>query len=170
MAIRVTLEQLMAAAASLIEANAAVAKAEKELSKLKERARVISEETIPNAMLELGMKKFTLTTGQVMGIKEDVYTAMTENNKPEAHKWLNDNKFGGLIKVNVNVGFSRGEAEQALQLLEELKGREFTVDYDESVHAQTLKAFLREQLSKGADIPLDLFGARPVWTTKISKT
>ena len=39
---------------------------------------------------------------------------------------------------------------------------------DQGVHAQTLKAFLKEQLSKGANIPLELFGARPVWTAKIT--
>jgi hypothetical protein len=43
---------------------------------------------------------------------------------------------------------------------------------ERGVHPQTLKAFLREQLSKtreeGDDIPLDLFGARPVWVSKIT--
>lgn len=39
-----------------------------------------------------------------------------------------------------------------------------------SVHPQTLKAFLREQLSKAGEeeLPLEVFGARPVWVSKIN--
>jgi hypothetical protein len=31
----------------------------------------------------------------------------------------------------------------------------------EGVHAQTLKAFIKEQMAKGVDVPLELFGAYP---------
>lgn len=43
-------------------------------------------------------------------------------------------------------------------------------EMERGVHPQTLKAFLREQLSKPGEedeLPLDLFGARPVWVSKI---
>jgi len=35
------------------------------------------------------------------------------------------------------------------------------------VHAQTLKAWFKEQMAAGKTPPMDLFGARPVWTTQI---
>ena len=51
-----------------------------------------------------------------------------------------------------------------MRLLREL-GLQPEVKQD--VHAQTLKAWLREQLEQGAEVDLELFGARPVWVAKV---
>ena len=40
----------------------------------------------------------------------------------------------------------------------------------ESVHHATLKSFAREQMEKGTDIPVTLFGLYSGFTTKISKS
>ena len=55
-----------------------------------------------------------------------------------------------------------------MRLSERLRAMGLQPSLDQSVHAQTLKAFLKEQLAMGTNIPLDLFGARPVWTAKLS--
>ena len=53
------------------------------------------------------------------------------------------------------------------ELMNYLQDGGLTVKFNESVHAQTMKAFLKEQIAKGSDIPLDLFGARPVWVATV---
>lgn len=169
MAKNVTIEDLTEAASALIDAELAVEVAEKVLKQKKERARILREETIPYALMELGIQKLTLTTGQKLGIKQEVYASIPDTNKAEAFDWLNKHGFGGLIKTSVTTLFAKGEVEKALAFCKELEANGMDAAFDESIHAQTLKAFLREQISKGKDIPLDMFGARPVWTTTLSK-
>ena len=164
----ITLNEMTDLANALVAAEAAAADLENQLKLAKERARVLREETVPSAMQELGLKDLTLATGQKLAIKQDVYASIPAECKAAAMKWLNDNGFSGLIKVGVQTDFGKGDAERAYTLFAELRDRGLPVQYGESVHPQTLKAFLREQIAKGANVPLDLFGAHPIWTTKIT--
>ncbi len=164
----ISLDQMAALARALVDADGSVEQAELNLKEAKERARVLREETIPSAMQELGLEELKLDTGQKLSVKQDVYASIPTAQKDAAFQWLEDNGFGGLIKVEVAADFRKGEADAALELFKELQQRGLQVGFDQSVHAQTLKAFLREQLAAGTNVPLDIFGARPVWTAKIS--
>lgn len=164
----ITLTGMTALVRALVDANDDVDKAEQALKEAKERARIIREETIPCAMQEIGLQSMVLDTGQKLKIAQEVYASIPAENKPLAYKWLNDNNFGGLIKIRVVTDFGKGEQAQALDLYNELVGRGLQSVAGEDVHAQTLKAFLKSELAKGTSIPLELFGARPVWTAKIS--
>lgn len=164
----ISLDQMAALARAMVDADASVEQAEASLKEAKERARILREETIPSAMQELGLEELKLDTGQKLSVKQDVYASIPSAQKDAAFQWLEDNGFGGLIKVEVAADFRKGEADQAAELFKELQQRGLQVGLDQSVHAQTLKAFLREQLAAGTNVPLDLFGARPVWTAKLS--
>lgn len=164
----ISLDQMAALARAMMDADASVEQAEASLKEVKERARILREETIPSAMQELGLEELKLDTGQKLSVKQDVYASIPSAQKDAAFQWLEDNGFGGLIKVEVAADFRKGEADQAAELFKELQQRGLQVGLDQSVHAQTLKAFLREQLAAGTNVPLDLFGARPVWTAKLS--
>lgn len=163
----ITLDEMTTLARALVDAESAVEEAEKALKHTKEGARILREETIPSAMQELGIEKLELSTGQKITIAQEVYASIPASSKDEAHRWLEANGFGGLIKVGVTTQYGKGERDEALQLFSELQVRGLNAKFDESVHAQTLKAFLREQISSGNKVPLELFGARPVWTAKI---
>lgn len=163
----ISLEQMTNLANALLDAEDKVASAEKELKAAKEQARLLREETIPSAMQELGLDSFKLTTGETFTVKQEVYASIPSDYKEEAMRWLERNGFGGLIKVDVTAAFGRNQKDISTSLLEELHRRGFATKVSEGVAPQTLKAFLREQLAKGTDIPLDLFGARPTWITKI---
>lgn len=164
----ISLDSMAALARALVDADAAVDEAEVNLKDAKERARVLREETIPSAMQELGLEELKLDTGQKLSVKQDVYASIPSDKKEEAYQWLDTNGFGGLIKVEVKTDYPKGEAQAALQLFAELQERGLNAQYGQNVHAQTLKAFLREQIAAGSNVPLDLFGARPVWTAKLS--
>ena len=163
----ITLDEMTTLARALVDAESAVEEAEKALKHTKEGARILREETIPSAMQELGIEKLELSTGQKITIAQEVYASIPASSKDEAHRWLEANGFGGLIKVGVTTQYGKGERDEALQLFSELQVRGLNAKFDEGVHAQTLKAFLREQISSGNNMPLELFGARPVWTAKI---
>lgn len=164
----ITLNEMTELANALVQAESDVADLENQLKIAKERARVLREETVPGAMQELGLKDFTLASGQKLSVKQDVYASIPQETRAAAFAWLNQNGFSGLIKVGVQTDFGKGDADKAYVLFAELRDRGLPVQYGESVHPQTLKAFLREQIAKGSDVPLDLFGAHPVWTTKIT--
>lgn len=164
----ITLSEMAELARALVDADKDVDKVEQDLKDAKERARVLREETIPAAMQEMGLEEVKLETGQKISIKQDVYASIPAASKGQAYDWLNEHGFGGLIKVEVSATFAKGEQDAALELHKQLQQQGLQPDLDQSVHAQTLKAFLREQIAAGNNIPLDLFGARPVWTAKIS--
>lgn len=165
----ISLDEMSALARALVDADEAVDNANKALSQAKEAARILREETIPCAMQELGIESLTLDTGQKLSIKQEVYASIPESSRADAYQWLNDNGFGGLIKVEVTTMFAKGEAEKAAELYEELRDKGLQSEFFENVHAQTLKAFLKEQINAGNPVPLELFGARPVFVAKIGK-
>jgi hypothetical protein len=138
------------------------------LKDAKEFARVLREETVPCAMQEMGLDELKLSTGQHISIRQEVYASIPVSCKDVAFRWLSDHGFGGLIKIAVTTQFAKGEQLNAIELTKTLQTMGLQPQLDQSVHPQTLKAFLKEQLAHGANIPLDIFGARPVWTAKIS--
>ena len=164
----ISLDDMSALVRTLIDSDEKIKDLEGRVKEAKEKSRVLREETIPSALQELGISDLTLDTGQKLSVKQDVYASIPNNNKHEAFSWLNTNGFGGLIKVEVITSYSKGEANVAKALFEELHRRGLKADLKESVHPQTLKAFLKEQMSQGVNLPLDIFGARPIWTAKIS--
>ena len=164
----ISLDSMAALARAMVDADASVEQAEVNLKEAKERARVLREETIPSAMQELGLEELKLDTGQKLSVKQDVYASIPSDKKDEAFQWLDENGFGGLIKVEVKTDYPKGEAQAAYALFEELQTRGIQARYGQNVHAQTLKAFLREQIAAGTGVPLELFGARPVWTAKLT--
>lgn len=164
----ISLEDMAQLARALVDADVEVDKADQALKDAKEAARMLREETIPSAMQEMGLEEVKLNTGQKISIKQEVYASIPAANKNQAYDWLNEHGFGGLIKMEVATQFAKGEQENAVTLLKTLQNMGLQPTLDQNVHAQTLKAFLKEQLARGTNIPLDLFGARPVWTAKIS--
>lgn len=163
----ISLDQIAHLARSLVAADRSVDQADLALRKEKEKRRIIREETLPGAMQELGVEKLTLSSGETITISREVYASIPAGARANAHRWLQEHNFGGLLKTEVTVAYGRDSAAEASELAMELEQRGLSVMAIEKIHPQTLKAWLKEQLREGADVPLDLFGARPVWTAKI---
>ena len=102
------------------------------LKKLQEEERELSQQELPELMKSLGLKDFTLVEGTKLSITHKVKAHLSKAKRDEAFQWLRDNGHGALIKEKRIV--------------------------EESVHANTLTAFVREQLRKGEAIPTSLFG------------
>lgn len=165
----ISMNELSALAGALVEAEREVEFAETLLKGKKEVARRLREESLPLAMQELGMTKVKLESGETIEVKQDVFASIPAEKKESAYAWLEAHNFGGLIKTAVSVDFGRGELDEARGLFEKLREEGLAPDLSRSIHAQTLKAFLNEQIREGKDIPLDLFGAMPVFVAKVKK-
>lgn len=140
-------------AQEMFEAEAAVEDAESRLANAKERLRAVAERSIPELMAKVGMKEFRTTSGLRLRVEEVVSATIAPERRDEAVRWLDEHGEGGLVKRKVLVEFGReGEAE-AETLVAELAGKGLAAARDYSIHPMTLKAFVRERLRNGEEIP-----------------
>ena len=140
-----------------LELEEAVSRTEDHLKQLKKDLEQVSTRDLPDALMELGLSGLPLADGTVISIKPFVSASISKARQEEAHTWLNINGHGDLIKniVSINAGKDKLAADTAIDALVDAG---FAPDVKESVHAQTLKAFVREQVEAGTALPLELFG------------
>lgn len=165
----ISMNEMAALARALVDAEEDTARAQQALKDAKERERVLREETLPSALQELGVEKLTLESGQVISMKQEVYASIPNHQKPLVYKWLDDHGFGGLIKTEIALQFDKDSRDQAVEVYEQLAGEGLSPDLTMNIHAGTLKAFIKEQLAKGDEFPLDLFGARAIFEATVKQ-
>jgi len=154
------LQRVVALGELLVARRKAMAEVEEELSILKADVLKIEREDMPNLMAEVGLQEIKLTNGSVITIKEDVDARISDVNRPAAYDWLLRNGYGGIIKTVVSVQFGKGEHDNAEAATRTLQN-EFSdrpVALEETVHPMTLKAFVKERMTSGDPVPMDLFG------------
>lgn len=131
------------------------------LKDAKEAMLRTEREDLPNLMMEAGLSEIRLDTGEKVSIQEDCDARITDATRDRALDWLLSHSFGGLIKTNISLDFNRGEREEAQKVLHELQERYEGVQLVENVHPSTLRAFVKERLREGDEIPFDLFNVFP---------
>jgi hypothetical protein len=152
-----------------ISGIAAMAKRAKELEKeiedhegiLKERKdqfRKLTEEAIPEALSQMGMKSFKMADGSSIDIKPFYGANISEARRAEAYKWLRERGFDDIIKNTVSVRFGRNEDALAARAIDLLRAQGFPVEQTEKIEPQTLKAWVKERVEKGQPIDSELFG------------
>lgn len=155
------LERIKFFGAKQRELTKQLAEHENAATMLKEQIRRLVEQDLPEAMDEVGMTTFTLDDGTKITVKAFYSASIPEERKEEAFGWLKEHDFDGMIKADVKVSFGKGEFELAQSFLQFIRGfNEKAIDpeYKENVHWQTLRAFVKEQIEGGNELPLDMFG------------
>lgn len=133
------------------------------LEELGKQHRRISEVDLPTAMAEAGMSEFKLTNGAQIKIKPEVYASIPVAARPRTYAWLDEHGAGDIIKSKVEVAFGRDQREATKKLVAAIEGAGFdNYTTKESIHAQTLNAFVREQLEAGVNLPAELFSVHRV--------
>jgi hypothetical protein len=160
----------------------AYTKLEKSLKEAKKRMTEIEAETLPTLMESAGMKEYKLTNGAEIKIQEILSASIPSitgiakakgeqreeliERREEGINWLRTHGGESLIKNEFIFSLGKGNDEK----LETLKSvaEELTLPWanDENVHSGTLKAFLKEKIEKGDEIPFNTFG---IYTGKIAK-
>jgi len=147
-----------------------IANLEATLKEKKEEFRRISEQSLPEALDSVGMSEFTLDTGFKIKVSTFYNASIPPDRKEEAYQWLDDNGHGGMIKTEVKTNFGRGELEAAKALIAEINENhpEIAMDLNQTVHWQTLRAWVKEQVEGGHSLPIDMFGVFVGRKTKIT--
>lgn len=164
----ITLDAITIAVEEINRLRDEVANREREITEMNKRISILLEETIPSIFQELEISEIKLEDGRKVSVKQDLYSALSEADKPKAYAWLDEHGYGGLIKTTLNVKYGKGDKEEAEELYEELVASGADVTMKEDVHHQTMKSFLNERVKEAdPDFPLDVFKARVVFTAKI---
>ena len=143
---------------------------EETLKELKRERAILSEDTIPQQMQELGISDTTMADGSRVTIKEGFHCRIPKDKIEEAHTYLRENELGDIIKNQVTTSFGTGEDNMAGDLAGHIQDRYgITPDVKESVHPSTLKATLKKRHEEGLSDPDDLFGIFIRPETKITK-
>jgi hypothetical protein len=157
-----------------------IANAEEGVKKLKEQAKVLAEFEIPSMMKEMNITKLKLSDGESVEVKP-FYSASISQGRSEtdesyavrkaaAFKWLRNNGRGDVIKNDITVTFGSGEDNKAATYAVLARGQGFEPIQKIGVHAQTLKALVRERIESGLDVPSDLFKPYEGNRTKITRS
>ena len=131
---------------------------EENLKSKNDEIRMLSEQEIPNLMQEAGVSEFKLADGSSVSVKPFYAAKIPVSKTDEAFQWLTGNGYGDLIKNPVSLNFGKSEDNLANSLVEDLKSKGHNVSQKKKVEPQTLKAFVKEAIQNGQNVPMDLFG------------
>lgn len=153
-----SLKQVSELANYQVKLEEKIADAEAALKTLKQEHNKTSQIDIPEALAECGLSEFKLANGMKVTVNPFYSASIPKGGEEEAMNWLRDNGHEDLIKNTISVNFGRGEDESASKLREALNNEGSSYTDKTGVHSQTLKAFVREQVESGQNLPLDLLG------------
>ncbi len=169
-----TLKVLSKEAGEVVVLQDRITKGEKLLKDLKKEVETKTCTVIPELMQEVNMDSFKLGSGHGVTIKpfiecnipsktainrckdEDDREALIDR-KEDAFSWLEENQGGGLISDTVTITIPKGDEAFREEVLAVLCENKFPHEEDKSVHAGSLKKFLREKIENGVDVPQDVF-------------
>jgi len=135
-----------------------VSQLEEDLKREKENLRKLSDEDLPSKLQEVGIVNFELDDGSVVQVKENISAHIKEANRAAAYEWLRDNALDDIIKNTVVCSFGREEDDRASDFFAFAKKEGFEPQQNSSIHPSTLKAFAKDRIAQGEEIPMDLFG------------
>lgn len=136
-----------------------VERLDRELKDEKQALLKLTDEDLPSTMADLGLSKFSLDDGSTVEVKPTYGASILVKDRPAAYDWLRENGFDDIIKNVISCQFGRGEDDQASAFHAFASQQGYPADQNESIHASTLKAFVKERIETGEDFPHTLFGA-----------
>jgi hypothetical protein len=145
-----------------------IEKDEESLSLLKQKARDMEERIIPEMMQEAGVSLLKLSDGSTVEVKPFYAAKIPESRVEEAFSWLRGKGFEDIIKNTVTASFNRGQDNEVSELIKVCEEHGFNYNKKEKVEPMTLKAFVKEQVEGGKELPFDLFGVYIANKTKIT--
>ena len=163
----VSLKYVSELAERQVAAEAEVADKKAALKESEEKCKYISEVLLPNAMEEAGLSSFTLENGAAVSVKREYTASISAENWPDAENWLRERNLDGIIKHNVELSFGKGEDASAIRAVDALVEMGYAPIDKKAIHPMTLKAFVKEQLQQGVDVPQKTFGLFEIVKTKI---
>jgi hypothetical protein len=135
---------------------------EEHLKHLKSEKHKLSVENIPALMDEMGVERLDVD-GVSVSRKMMVHASIPLDRKEEAFAWLRSQGLDDIIKNDVTLSFGKGEDNIAGDVIGLLQERGFDPSTKTHIHPSTLKAFVKERVTDGKPIDLDMLVAKAFW-------
>ena len=169
-------EQIEKLAIEASELYTEIEKTEKKLEEDQKKYNELMTKELPDLLESQGLKigsRLVLKNGLVLTLKDffscsipsetTIQKAKDIDKKEEllerradAIKWLVDNNLKDIIKDFIDININK-DPELKEKVLNWVKENNLDYTHDETVHPQTLKATLKEQISRGKEIPFEIF-------------
>lgn len=123
--------------------------------------RQVQDVDLPQAMMAINQSQLALGDGTPVAIRTSYDAGRLTD--PVGLGWLERNGGAPLIKTELRVELDREDVEKARELFRELRDHRFAnrfkvLEVNQSVHPQTLGAFVRRLVEGGREPPLDALG------------
>ncbi len=126
---------------------------------------------LPELMKELGMSEATLPElGVKVAVTGGVDISIPEQQRSAAYAWMAEQGYGALVRAEVSSVFGAAELERAQECARLIEQAGFEPEVKMAVPPPTLKAWARERLEAGADIPPTLFNVRAYDMARITNS
>lgn len=109
----------------------------------------IAQMRLPDLMNSVGLGELTLRDGTKIMKRPEYFANISKERAERAYAWLRERNMGGVIKTKYLV-----DKEQ----IEALKANNVPYTQEDSIHASTLKAFIKERIEADPQFPRELFG------------
>lgn len=113
----------------------------------------IETDKLPDVLKQIGLPYFRLDDGTTVEVKKEYYGSISADNQSAASAWLREQNCADIIKNEIKLAFGMGEDVEVKKLVDRLTKAGYTFEQKESVHASTLKAFIKEQTEAGVTLP-----------------
>lgn len=153
-----------------------IEKTEKKLEEDQKKYNELVTKELPDLLENQGLtvgSKLVLSNGLVLILKEFFSCSIPSESaiekakdidkkqellerRADAIKWLENNNLKDIIKDFIDININK-DPELREKVLKWVKENNLDYTHDETVHPQTLKATLKEQMSKGKAIPFEIF-------------
>ena len=151
-------KQLSQLVRSLRNVEQQIEDVENHIKSLKQEKHRLSVENIPSLMDEMGVERIDVD-GLTVERKMIISASIPKDRKDEAFSWLRENGLDDIIKNDVTCSFGKGQDNSAKNVIAILQDAGFDPATKTHVHPSTLKAFVKERVTDGKPIDLDMFGA-----------
>lgn len=128
-----------------------------QLKELARRRTELETRTIPDALMEAGVRELTTLEGLKVSTKFFV-GSIPAAKKDEAFEWLESHGAASIIKRNVSLKLDKGSDAMAEKAAEALRNLGLDPKISLEVHPQTFMSYAREQIAKGVVLPLVEWG------------
>jgi hypothetical protein len=135
--------------------------AENYANQLKATIHRLKTEAIPQAMASAGCSDFVTNEGLRVKLKDVVSGSLPKLDKAKrqaAIDWIREHGGTDLVKTEMTITFERGQDNLVGALAETAESFGVEHETNNGVHPSTLKAFVREKLRDGVDVPYETLG------------
>lgn len=141
------LDQIVATATELIGINKTIAELSAQIGEKNKEALRLANEVLPNLLDEAGISDLGLSDDFRVKRSEEIYANISKENMSATVSWLEANNYADIVRYGILIPLGKGDVKMAKMAKVLLTKAKLGFEEIQTIHAQTLKAFVKESLA-----------------------